>query len=230
MLNKGPKSEHSVVEVNVGGRKVGTFVDLGSVRNFISRAYADRLRLGDQGQRLSRSVASTLAKDYAKDVVCTFSYGGGELRHKISFMVSDELPFDMLLGMYYLEVAKPQFNWDRKVMIHKLPDGRTVRFQKFKASRLVDNYGCMCVLSFYNFYKQNREEGMYLVFVSEKGEAVKSPPKIEVVVARYSDLFEKPRVVVERETVHAIEVVPGSKVPRGWIYRMPPAEFDELCR
>ncbi|GBG77963.1 hypothetical protein CBR_g25894 [Chara braunii] len=36
--------------------------------------------------------------------------------------------------------------------------------------------------------------------------------------------------VVEREVVHAIEVVPGSKVPRGRIYRMSPAELNELHR
>ncbi|GBG91241.1 hypothetical protein CBR_g52127 [Chara braunii] len=67
--------------------------------------------------------------------VCTFSYPGGEINHKISFLVSDELPFDMLLGMYYLEVAKPQFDWDKKVLKHELPSGRTVRLAKYKASR-----------------------------------------------------------------------------------------------
>ncbi|GBG65052.1 hypothetical protein CBR_g49122 [Chara braunii] len=36
--------------------------------------------------------------------------------------------------------------------------------------------------------------------------------------------------VVEREVVHAIEIVSGSKVPRGRIYRMSPAELDELRR
>ncbi|GBG75846.1 hypothetical protein CBR_g21090 [Chara braunii] len=212
-------------------------MDIGSTRNFISRARVDRLRLGDQVQRLSRTVASTLAnkhqmvvKDYVKDIACTFSYGGGEVIHKISFLVSDELPFDMLLGMYYLEVSQLQFDWDRKVLIHKLPNGRTVGLQKHKASSLVENYGCMCASSFYNYYKQNREEGMYLVFVSEKGETAKSPPEIEKVIAQYSDLFEEPTGVVEREVVHVIEVVPGSKVPRGRIYRMSPAELDELRR
>ncbi|GBG41536.1 hypothetical protein CBR_g74513, partial [Chara braunii] len=177
MMSGGPKGEHFVVEVDVGGRKIGAFANTGSTRNFISRACVDRLRLGDQVQRLSRTVASTLAnkhkmvvKDYVKDVACSFSYGGGEVIHKISFLVSDELPFDMLLGMYYLEVSQPQFDWDRKVLIHKLPNGRTVRLQKYKASSLVENYGCMCASSFHNYYKQNREEGMYLVFVSEKVE------------------------------------------------------------
>ncbi len=147
-------------------------------------------------QRLSRFIASTLANKhimvvqaYVKDVVWTFSYGGGELKHKIAFLVSGELPFDMLLGIYYLEVAQPQFDWDRKVMIHKLPNGRTVRLQKFKDGSLVENYGCMSASFFYNYYKQHREEGMHLVFVSEKREVVKSPPKIEAVVAQYPDLF-----------------------------------------
>ncbi|GBG89959.1 hypothetical protein CBR_g50049 [Chara braunii] len=40
----------------------------------------------------------------------------------------------------------------------------------------------------------------------------------------------EPTGVVEREVVHAREVVPGSKVPRGRIYRMSPVELDELRR
>ncbi|GBG79135.1 hypothetical protein CBR_g28850 [Chara braunii] len=225
--NRGPRGEHFVVEVDVGGRKCGAFVDIGSTQNFISRDCVDRLCLKDRVQRLSRPVASTLAnkecmmvEDYVKDVVCTFSYPGGEINHKISFVVSDELPFDMLLGMYYLEVAKPPFDWDKKVLKHELPSGRTVRLAKYKASRLVDSYGCLCASAFYNYYKQNQEEGMYLVYVSAKGEAVKTPP----------DLFEEPTGVVDMEIVHAMEIIPGSKTPKGRIYRMAAVELDELRR
>ncbi|GBG89830.1 hypothetical protein CBR_g49679 [Chara braunii] len=236
-LSRGRRGEHFVVEVAVGGRKCGTFVDIGSTRNYISRDCLERLHLKDRVQHLSRPVASTLAnkermvvRDYVKDVVCTFSYGRGELNHKISFLVSDDLPFDMLLGMYYLEVAKPQFDWDKKVLKHKLPDGRTVRLAKHKARRLLESYGCLCASAFYNYYKQNQEEGMYLVYVSEKGEAVKTPPEIEHVVAKFPDLFKEPTGVVEREIVHAIEIIPGSKTPEGRVYRMAPAELDELRR
>ncbi|GBG74845.1 hypothetical protein CBR_g19357 [Chara braunii] len=79
---------------------------------------------------LASTVERMVVSDYVKDVVCTLSYGGGELNHKIPFLVSDDLPFDMLLGMYYLEVAKPQFDWDKKVLKHELPDWRTVRLAK----------------------------------------------------------------------------------------------------
>ncbi|GBG68187.1 hypothetical protein CBR_g2740 [Chara braunii] len=236
-LSRGPKGEHFVVEVDVGGRKCGAFVDIGSTRNFISRDGVDRLCLKDRVQRLSRPVASTLAnkermmvEDYVKDIVCTFSYPGGEINHKISFLVSDELPFDMLLGMYYLEVSKPQFDWDKKVLKHELRSGRTVRLAKYKGSRLIDSYGCLCASAFYNYYKQIHEEGMYLVYVSAKGEAVKTPQEIETIVAKYPDLFEERTGVVDREIVHAIEIIPGSKTPNGRIYRMAPAELDELRR
>ncbi|GBG76414.1 hypothetical protein CBR_g22162 [Chara braunii] len=236
-LSRGPRGVHFVVEVGVGGRKCGAFVDIGSTRNFISRDCVDRLCLKDRVQRLSRSVASTLAnkermmvEDYVKNVVCTFSYPGGEINHKISFLVSNELPFDMLLGMYYLEVAKPEFDWDKKVLKHELPNERTVRLAKYKASRLIDSYGCLWASAFYNYYKQNQEEGICLVYVSAKGEVVKTPPEIDTIVSKYPDLFEEPSGVVDREAVHAIEIIPGSKTPKGRIYRMAPTELDELRR
>ncbi|GBG84311.1 hypothetical protein CBR_g38281 [Chara braunii] len=65
---------------------------------------------------------------------------------------------------------------------------------------------------------------------AEKGEAVKTPPEIENVVTKFPDLFAEPTGVVDREIVHAIETIPGSKTPRERIYRMAPAELDELQR
>ncbi|GBG70628.1 hypothetical protein CBR_g7930 [Chara braunii] len=131
-------------------------------------------------------------------------------------------------GMYYLSVAQPQFDWDRKVVKHTLPSGGTARLHKFKASSLIESHGCMCAATFYNYYKQNHEEGMYLVYVSVAGEPVKMSPEIEGVVAKYPDLFEEPTGVVEREVVHAIEIIPGSRIPKRRIYRMSPGELDKL--
>ncbi|GBG80269.1 hypothetical protein CBR_g30635 [Chara braunii] len=53
---------------------------------------------------------------------------------------------------------------------------------------------------------------------------------MEHVVAKFPDLFKEPTGVVDREIVHAIEIIPGSKTPKGRIYRMAPAELDELWR
>ncbi|GBG71376.1 hypothetical protein CBR_g8795 [Chara braunii] len=53
---------------------------------------------------------------------------------------------------------------------------------------------------------------------------------MEGVVAKYPDLFEEPKGVVEREVVHVIEIIPGSSILKGRICRMSPAKLDELRR
>ncbi|GBG67275.1 hypothetical protein CBR_g88564 [Chara braunii] len=234
-LVEAPKGEMFVSEVVIGGRKDVAYYDTCSTRNFISRACVERLRLQGQVQHLSRPVESTCANkqrmvvnDYLQNVECCFPYAGGELRHRVSFLVSDDLPMDILLGMYYLFVVQPQFDWDQKVVKHTLPGGGTARLRKFKASSLIEFYGCMCAAAFYNYYKQNQEEGMCLVYVSAAGEPVKMSSEIEGVVAKYPDLFEEPTGVVEREVVHAIEIIPGSSILKGRIYQMSPGELDEL--
>ncbi|GBG82472.1 hypothetical protein CBR_g34848 [Chara braunii] len=73
-------------------------------------------------------------------------------------------------------------------------------------------------------------EGGVVTAVALKGEPVKMPPEIEGVVAKYPDLLEEPTGVVEREVVHTIEIIPGSSIPKGRIYRMSPSELDELRR
>ena len=104
-----PIDEMLVVEVVVGGRKAGAFYDTCSTRNYISRACVERLHLEGQVHQLSRPVLSTsankqrmVANDYLKNVECVLPYVGGELRHKVSFLVSDDLPMDIIFGMYYL--------------------------------------------------------------------------------------------------------------------------------
>ncbi|GBG67444.1 hypothetical protein CBR_g579 [Chara braunii] len=236
-LAKASKGEMFVGKVVIDDRKAGAYYDTCSTRNFISRACIERLRLQGQVQCLSRHVELTCANkqrmvvnDYLQDVECCFPYEGGELRHRVSFLVSDDLPMNILLSMYYLSIAQPQFDWDRKVVKHILPGGGTAKLRKFKASSLMESYGCMCAAAFYNYYKQNLEEGMYLVYVSAAGEPVKMPSEIEGVVAKYPNLFEEPTEVVEREVVHTIEIIPRSSIPKGRIYRTSPSGLDELRR
>ncbi|GBG76634.1 hypothetical protein CBR_g22850 [Chara braunii] len=72
--------------------------------------------------------------------------------------------------------------------------------------------------------------GGVVTAVAQKGEPVKMPLEIEGVVAKYPNLFQEPTGVVEREVVHAIEIIPGSSIPKDRIYRMSPGELDELHR
>ncbi|GBG81622.1 hypothetical protein CBR_g32614 [Chara braunii] len=163
-------------------------------------------------------------------VKCTLTVPHEEVFVAASYLEGSAARWVKWFSMYYLSVAQPQFDSDRKVVKHTLPGGGPARLRKFKASSLIESYGCMCEATFYNYYKQNPEEGMYLVYVSAAGEPMKMSPEIEGVVAKYPDLFEEPTRVVEREVVHAIEIIPESPIPKGRIYRMSPGELDELRR
>ncbi|GBG73220.1 hypothetical protein CBR_g12937 [Chara braunii] len=136
-LSRGPRGEHFVVEVDVGGRKCGAFVDIASTRNFISRDCVDRLCLKDWVQRLSRPVASSLAnkermmvEDYVKDVVCTFSYPGGEINDKISFMGSRAGALALLL----LQRPKARSPMYRPCFVWGLPAVAPTKVMKMAAT------------------------------------------------------------------------------------------------
>ncbi|GBG75833.1 hypothetical protein CBR_g21077 [Chara braunii] len=58
-----------------------------------------------------------------KDIECYFSYAGGELRHRVSFLVSDDLPMDILLGtaatasVIKTSAHRSYFsNWDQRIL------------------------------------------------------------------------------------------------------------------
>ncbi|GBG79179.1 hypothetical protein CBR_g28895 [Chara braunii] len=54
------------------------------------------------------------------------------------------------------------------------------------------------------------------------------PPEIQQVVDQYTDLMQEPFGLPNRPTKHHIELLPGAVPPKGRIYRMSPAELEEL--
>ncbi|GBG76097.1 hypothetical protein CBR_g21756 [Chara braunii] len=54
------------------------------------------------------------------------------------------------------------------------------------------------------------------------------PPEIQQVVDQYADLMQEPFGLPNRPTKHHIELLPGAVPPKGRIYRMFPAELEEL--
>ncbi|GBG86243.1 hypothetical protein CBR_g41235 [Chara braunii] len=64
----------------------------------------------------------------------------------------------------------------------------------------------------------------------DKGHAppVSRPPEIQQAVDQYADLMKEPFGLRNRPTKHHIELLPGAVPPRGRIYRMSPAELEEL--
>ncbi|GBG75102.1 hypothetical protein CBR_g19615 [Chara braunii] len=62
----------------------------------------------------------------------------------------------------------------------------------------------------------------------EDAPPVSCPPEIQQVVDQYADLMQEPFGPPNRPTKHHIELLPGAVPPKGRVYRMSPAELEEL--
>ena len=60
--------------------------------------------------------------------------------------------------------------------------------------------------------------------------ASKDAARWDSIIAEYSDVFEPPGMPAERDTVHRIELKPGSVPPYKWQYRVSAAELAEVRR
>ncbi|GBG89253.1 hypothetical protein CBR_g48960 [Chara braunii] len=100
----------------------------------------------------------------------------------------------------------------------------------------VDNtlaHCCLSVPAFAWFVKKEQlEDQVFVVYVRPvtegKEEISFTDPTISKLLEEFKDLTESPTGVVSRPIQHRIEIEPGSKTPKGAIYRMSPRELEEL--
>uniref|UniRef100_A0A388L5R7 Reverse transcriptase domain-containing protein n=1 Tax=Chara braunii TaxID=69332 RepID=A0A388L5R7_CHABU len=100
----------------------------------------------------------------------------------------------------------------------------------------MDNTLAHCCLSAPAFArlvrKEQLEEQVFIVYVRPVTEAQEkdssTDPTIAKLLEKFKDLTESPTGVVPRPIQHRIEIEPGSRTPKGAIYRMSPRELEEL--
>ncbi|GBG88710.1 hypothetical protein CBR_g48239 [Chara braunii] len=102
-------------------------------------------------------------------------------------------------------------------------------------NRGVDNTLAHCCLSAPAFArlvkKEKLEEQVFVVYVrpvSEPKEEKPIDPAIAKLLEEFKDLAKPPTGVVSRPIQHRIEIEPGSRTPKGAVYRMSPRELEEL--
>ncbi|GBG73975.1 hypothetical protein CBR_g17687 [Chara braunii] len=80
--------------------------------------------------------------------------------------------------------------------------------------------------------KEQLEDQVFVVYVRPVTEARKedssTDPPIAKLLEEFKDLTESPTGVVSRPIQHRIEIEPGSRTPKGAVYRMSPRELEEL--
>ncbi|GBG74618.1 hypothetical protein CBR_g19025 [Chara braunii] len=80
--------------------------------------------------------------------------------------------------------------------------------------------------------KEQLEDQVFIVYVrpvtEPKEEDSPMDPTIAKLLEEFKDLAEPPSGVVPRPIQHRIEIEPGSRTPKGAVYRMSPRELEEL--
>ncbi|GBG77101.1 hypothetical protein CBR_g23426 [Chara braunii] len=90
---------------------------------------------------------------------------------------------------------------------------------------------CYCLRAgeFYSLSRRYDHERLFLALVKQTDAApVSCPPEVQQIVDQYADLMQEPSGLPNQPTKHHIELLPGAVPPKGRIYRMSPAEFEEL--
>ncbi|GBG71513.1 hypothetical protein CBR_g8930 [Chara braunii] len=140
-----------------------------------------------------------------------------------------------LLGMDWGEAAGATIYLREHKCRLPSPSGEVKTARPFHVSG-VDNTLAHCCLSAPAFArlvkKEQLEDQVFVVYVRPVTEAKEkdssTDPTIAKLLEEFKDLTESPTGVVSRPIQHRIEIEPGSRTPKGAVYKMSPRELEEF--
>ncbi|GBG89720.1 hypothetical protein CBR_g49573 [Chara braunii] len=245
-MKKESKGQLILVDVEVFRSRVGALIDSGATRSYISRRALKKLRLGLEVQKLAYPIVSVLAdnrtmrvEDDVEGVQAYFRLKkDGKVRkviHSLTLLVQDDLPFDVVLGMDWGEATGATLHLREHECRLPSPSGEVKTARLFHVSG-VNNTLAHCCLSAPAFTrlvkKEQLEDQVFVVYVRPVTEAKEKDgstnPTIAKLLEEFKDLIESPTGVVSRPIQHRIELEPGSRTPKGAVYRMSPRELEEF--
>ncbi|GBG70850.1 hypothetical protein CBR_g8150 [Chara braunii] len=244
-MKKESKTQVILVDVEVFRSRVGALIDSGTTRSYISRRALKKLRLGLKVKKLADPIVSVLAdnrtmrvEDYVEGVQAYFRLEKDEkvekVLHSLTLLVQDDLPFDIVLGMDWGEAAGATLHLREHECRLPSPSGEVKTARLFHVSG-VDNTLAHCCLSapaFARLVKEQLEDQVFVVYVrlvtEAKEEVSSTDPTIAKLLEEFKDLTESPTGVVPRPIQHRIKIEPGSRTPKGAVYKMSPRELEEL--
>ncbi|GBG79333.1 hypothetical protein CBR_g29483 [Chara braunii] len=129
----------------------------------------------------------------------------------------------------WLRAVSPRIDW--QIPKVELPNMQGVYQPCMIAVEHHRKTSCYCLRAreFYTLSRQYDHERLFLALVKQTdATTVPCPPEVEQVVDKYADLMQESVGLPHRPTKHHIELLPGADPPKGRIYRISPAELEEL--
>ncbi|GBG76277.1 hypothetical protein CBR_g22025 [Chara braunii] len=244
-MKKESKGQLILLDTEIFRSRVGALVDSGATRSYISKKALQKLRLGLKVQKLTDPIVSILTnnrtmvvEDFVEGVEAYFRLEKDgkveKVLHSLTLLVEDSLPFDIVLGMDWGEAAGATLHLKEHECRLPSSSGEAKIARLFHVSG-VENPLAHCCLSapaFARFVKKEKlEEQVFVAYVrpvTEPTEEKPMDPAIAKLLEEFKDLTEPPIGVVLRPIQHRIEIEPGSRTPKGVVYRMSPRELEEL--
>ncbi|GBG92109.1 hypothetical protein CBR_g54409 [Chara braunii] len=184
--------------------------------------------VGDWAACLCRTDQVISIREKVKGIPVTFDTAG-KVRHSLNFYVFPELPFELVFSMQWLRAINPRI--DRQIPRVELSDRQGVYQQCMIAVEHHPKTSCYCLRAreFHALSRQYHHERLFIALVKQTDvPPVSCPPEIQQVMDQYVDLVQEPFGLPNRPTKHHIELLPGAVPPKCRVYRMSPAELEEL--
>ncbi|GBG64361.1 hypothetical protein CBR_g41561 [Chara braunii] len=232
---KKSKTDLIMLRPLINSTRITGLLDCGATRNFMSPSGVKKLHLGMKVQQLQHPLLVRIGdstvlsiREKVKGILVTFDTAG-KVRHNLNFYIFPELPFDLVFSMQWLRAVNPRIDW--QIPRVELPDSQGVYQPCMIAADHHPKTSCYCLRAreFHALSRQYHHERLFIALVKQTDAPhVSCPPEIQQVVDQYVDLMQEPFGLPSRPTKHYIELLPGAVPPKDRIYRMSPAELEEL--
>ncbi|GBG92657.1 hypothetical protein CBR_g56622 [Chara braunii] len=181
--------------------------------------------LRDEAANFARSLAYFRLEKYGKVE---------KVLHSLTLFVEDSLLFDIVLGMDWGEAAGATLHLKEHEcrLLGSSGEAKTTRLFHVSGAENSLAHCCLSAPSFTRLVKkEKREEQVFIAYVrpvTEPKEEKPVDPAIAKLLEEFEDLTEPPTGTVPRPIQHRIEIEPGSRTPKGAVYRMSPRELEDL--
>ncbi|GBG67671.1 hypothetical protein CBR_g801 [Chara braunii] len=244
-MKKENNGQLILLDTEIFRSRVGALVDSGATRSYISRKVLQKLRLGLKVQKLTDPIVSILTdnrtmivEDYVEGVQAYFRLekdGKVErILHSLTLLVEDSLPFDIVMGMDWGEATGATLHLKEHERMLPSSSGEAKTARLFHVSGVENSLAhcCLSAPTFARLVKREKlEEQVFVAYVkpvTKPTEEKPMDPAIAKLLEEFKDLTEPPTGTVPRPIQHRIEIEPGSRTPKGAVYRMSPRELEEL--
>ena len=231
----------------IRGRPLKILVDSGASANFVAAPVLEKLKLSWRKKSHEDQVKLADGTVLASDRLATIPFSVSSYKDTDHFHILPQLAgFDMVLGMDWLSRINPKMDWRSGIAhfdfgshSHVLVPVQHTEAQRLASTLFISAMDVAKAL-------KGGEDQVFLVTIRSLEEAPEPEPaatpasaasefhtRLEGLLKKYEDIVPTdpdfvPPYPPARNVDHAIDILPGSVPPNKPVYRMNPAELEEL--